>query len=402
MLEKEYKKYIGFKPEKVQYHWDETTAGFGLKINPSGNHRWVGNKHKDGKRLNLTFGSLDLLTYKQAYEAFMTTIYDSGVAEMIRIKREGKDSPTFKEMIEIYAARHLITLKSGKEMAVTLRSMAKKLPDIKLKDLTTAQLEDLRVLIPSHGSFNRSILYASSMWNHADKWGILPKEIGYLNPCSKVALYKIKPRKKYLKAEAMQRFMRAVEQEFNLMAKYAIQLILLTGARKTEALSLRWSDIDIENATVTFVDTKNGEDHVIPLTDHLYALFKQIPRLENTGNYVFPSDSKEGHLKEIRLPFERMKRRAGVDMDLTIHDLRRSVSCYLIDIGVPVDHVGGSLGHKTSATTRKHYWVVNQGKKAAALNNMGSLFKGGRLDPAFFDSEARVVRAVELASSRTD
>jgi integrase len=51
-------------------------------------------------------------------------------------------------------------------------------------------------------------------------------------------------------------------------------LLILTGLRRSEAAQLQWGDIDLKGRTLTVRDTKNREDHTLPLSDRLLELLK--------------------------------------------------------------------------------------------------------------------------------
>ena len=95
---------------------------------------------------------------------------------------------------------------------------------------------------------------------------------------------------------------------------------LFTGLRKNEAAALKWSDIDFKAKTLTVRDTKNHEDHTLPLSDFLYSLFKE--RKQGADSlFVFPGTGKGGFLVEPKRQIEKVEKRSGVTFCL--HDLRR-------------------------------------------------------------------------------
>ena len=65
-------------------------------------------------------------------------------------------------------------------------------------------------------------------------------------------------------------------------------LMLFTGCRREEVLSLKWSNIDFKLKTLMVEDTKNKEQHVLPLSDYLFALLSERNR-SSKGIYVFAS-----------------------------------------------------------------------------------------------------------------
>jgi integrase len=88
-------------------------------------------------------------------------------------------------------------------------------------------------------------------------------------------------------------------------------LLLLTGLRRNEAATLRWSDIDFEARTITISPdrTKNKHQHCLPLTDFLMQLLCQRKR---RGEYVFPSRLKEGHIVQPRHALAHIVKNCGM------------------------------------------------------------------------------------------
>ena len=59
-----------------------------------------------------------------------------------------------------------------------------------------------------------------------------------------------------------------VQSPGDTVADYLVTL-LLTGLRKSEALNLRWSDVDLKDQSIHIPNTKNNEDHIFPIGDYL-------------------------------------------------------------------------------------------------------------------------------------
>jgi integrase len=75
-------------------------------------------------------------------------------------------------------------------------------------------------------------------------------------------------------------------------------IILLSGLRRNEALPLKKKAIDLEERTITLLDTKNNKPFLIPIPDYLHSVLKE--RLESNADspYVCPSRMKGRHITE--------------------------------------------------------------------------------------------------------
>jgi integrase len=106
-----------------------------------------------------------------------------------------------------------------------------------------------------------------------------------------------------------------------------LEFVLLTGARKTEAACLRWENIDWDQKAVTFIKTKNGKPHTLPLSDRLVTILetRKADADRIASPWVFPAKGnrkgKAGHIVDPQLISKRITSRTGITF--SIHDLRR-------------------------------------------------------------------------------
>ena len=142
-----------------------------------------------------------------------------------------------------------------------------------------------------------------------------------------------------------------VRQLQNPCIAAVLQVMLLTGARPGEVLSLRWEDINTQWKGLTIRDKVEGE-RTIPLTPCVAHLLAALPR---RNAWVFSSPtSATGCLTEPNTPHARACVAAGLD-GLTLHGLRRSFSSLTEWLEVPAGVVAQIQAHKPSATAEKHY-----------------------------------------------
>lgn len=120
-------------------------------------------------------------------------------------------------------------------------------------------------------------------------------------------------------------------------------LILFTGLRRMEAASLPWKDIDFKSRTLTVQDTKNREVHTLPMSDFLYELFLRRKQ-HKTSEFIFPSDSKTGHIMEPRKAMLKVAELSGVSF--TVHDLRRTFATTAESLDLPAYALKRLLNHK--------------------------------------------------------
>jgi len=98
-------------------------------------------------------------------------------------------------------------------------------------------------------------------------------------------------------------------------------LLLFTGLRRSEAATLQWRDVDLQDSTFSLSKTKSRRPHSLPFSTFVRALF--IRRLGARRNeYVFAGHNGAGHLIE---PKRQVRHVVEVsDIAFTMHDLRRT------------------------------------------------------------------------------
>ena len=124
-----------------------------------------------------------------------------------------------------------------------------------------------------------------------------------------------------------------------------ILLYVLLGMRKSELLRLRWDRLDLKRGTLLLGRTKSGRPLYLPLPKPAVEILEDLPRL--AGNpYCFPGRNEGMHLVNIDKSWRRIRERAEL-LDVTIHDLRRTVGSWLVQDGQSLAIVQRVLNHKT-------------------------------------------------------
>ena len=140
-----------------------------------------------------------------------------------------------------------------------------------------------------------------------------------------------------------------------------IRLLLLTGCRKSELVSLRWSDVDGD--VLYLRDGKTGPRTVF-LNAQAQTILARQPHAGST--HVFPSlaDSSRARSTELSL-WRKVRREAGIE-DVRLHDLRHTFASYAIMQSVPLPVVACLLGHAGTRMTLRYAHVGDRETEAAA------------------------------------
>lgn len=154
-----------------------------------------------------------------------------------------------------------------------------------------------------------------------------------------------------LQREQLPLWFEGVRKLSNPVASVYLQALLLTGARRTEMLDLRWEDVDFRWQTLTIRDKVEGT-RVIPLTPYVSWLLNCLPR---RNSWVFSSDAADdGRFGDPYWPHRKVTDSAGLPQ-VSLHGLRRSFGTLAEWLDMPTGVVAQIQGHAPSAIAEKHY-----------------------------------------------
>lgn len=200
---------------------------------------------------------------------------------------------------------------------------------------------------------NFALACLSKFMSWAEEHGLRPENS---NPCRRVKKYAAVKRERYLTAEEFARLGAELdrvdaESEESPFVTAALRLLILTGARLNEVLTLKWSFVDVERGLLFLPDSKTGQK-TIRLSDAAITILTALPRL--TGNpYVLPGRIEGQRLINLQKPWRRIRERAGLD-DVRIHDLRHSFASVAAASGGSLPMIGKLLGHTQPQTTARY------------------------------------------------
>lgn len=160
------------------------------------------------------------------------------------------------------------------------------------------------------------------------------------NPVRKLsslqAWYQIDRRENFIQAEDVNAWFSSVLIMENQTTRMLMLFLLFSGARRGEAVSLKWCNFNFKNNSVTIRETKNSKPLNVPVAKYVMDELERYKENFYTGEdgFVFTSYGKTGHLVDVRRALRKVAEDSGVKISL--HDLRRGALTYFKNIGVDV------------------------------------------------------------------
>ena len=377
------------------YIWDDELSGFGLKVTPAGRKVYliqyrVGGR--TGRTRRVTIGRHGVLTPEQARtEAKRLLGTVAAGRDPAEEKRAVTDRPKLGPVLDQFLANHVDT----KQKASTAREyrritglyIEKTLRRKKIAEIEQSDIEDLHISMKDKPyQANRTLAVLSKFFNWCEHQNFRPQ---HTNPCRHIERYPEEGRERYLKPAELARLgeaLAAAEANESPFVIAAIRLLALTGARLSEILTLRWEDVQFDEACLPLPDSKSGKKE-IHLNPPALEVLTPLPRID--GNpYVITGRRKGAHLVNIQKPWRRIRHAAGLD-DVRIHDLRHSFASVAATSGQSLIVIGALLGHTQPQTTSRYAHLA-----ADPLREANDAV-GGKIADAMSGSGARKAEAGE-------
>lgn len=357
------------------YLWDGELKGFGIKTTPAGVKTYLVQYRlggRSGRARRVTIGRHGSPWTPEAARKEAKAILGEiaqGV-DVALVKRAEKQSAatalTVADLAHKFLAEH-VEAKRKDRTAEEYRRLLKRviLPSLGKRLVTDIARQDVARL--HHGlrvtpyQANRVLAVLSKMFNLAEAWGERPDGS---NPCRHVEKFPERKRERFLSAEELSRLGEALATCRSSPHFVAlVKLLVFTGARLNEILTLEWSWIDFERGEARLPDSKTGAK-ILHLPPPALTVLSDIPKI--AGNqYVIVGERAGRHLVNAEKPWRTLRATAGLD-DVRLHDLRHGFASVAASSGMGLPIIGKILGHTQAQTTQRYAHLYSDPVKTAA------------------------------------
>lgn len=373
-----------------EYLWDTEVTGFGCKAMPGGRKVYVlqyrtrsqPNKEFSAPR-RVTLGRHGDLTPDQARALASKFVLDIKAGGDPAARWRSGESLTVARLGTRFLREHLPNKKRPPRASTVAHyeilfrchivpAIGKKRVDA----VTTADVERL------HGSLrakpymaNRALSLVQQAFDQAERWGYRPQ---HTNPALHIEKYpelrRGAKKEVMLDPRQMRALLKAIERAekdgVNPIACAAIRLAFWTGWRIGEVLQFRWANVDLDRGIAKLLNTKTADEEYRQLPQEAVAVLRTVLRVAGCP-FVFPGRDLDGHLIDVKRPWEVIRRHAGLhDLDglggFRIHDLRHNVVSWDVSRGVALEIAGKNVGHRSRRSTEVYAHFAPTALKRAA------------------------------------
>jgi len=195
---------------------------------------------------------------------------------------------------------------------------------------------------------NRVVQFLRTLYSWANKAELWRGD----NPARGIQFFHEERRTRYLQPDELARLFQQLRRDPNAELRDFVLLALFTGARKSDILSMRWENVYLADNRWEVPKPKNRKPYLVPLVPEAIDLLKErLARRKDNEPWVFPSRGATGHLVNLKKPWQRLLKRAGIS-NLHVHDLRRTLGSWQAAQGSSLQIIGESLGHSSLGATQ--------------------------------------------------
>ncbi len=141
-----------------------------------------------------------------------------------------------------------------------------------------------------------------------------------------------------------------------------IRLLIFTGCRLGEILTLKWEYVDIDNHCLRLPDSKTGAK-IVYLSPPALETLNDI-KAKKDNPYVITGRIEGMHLINPQKAWQRIRIKAQLQ-GVRIHDLRHSFASIGAASGLSLPIIGALLGHKQTQTTARYAHLIGDPLKQA-------------------------------------
>lgn len=371
--------------DRRTHHYDDEVRGFGVRVEPNGRKSFFWYAKVNGEVCFKSLGEFPSVTVGEArtfakkWSGIAASWKQSGYEGENPLRKKKFIKPTtppfFGELVEAYIERHirketLHPVRAEYDVRLLVKNYLQDWSENPIDKITVDAVLAAKNSCDGHYMQNSIVEFVRRVYNWSDQKGPNGKLNFWKiaeNPAKDVALNKREKRRRFLQAEELIRFHSELKKEKHKETRDILTLLLATGARKQNVYEMAWADVSFELLTWTIPMSKSGESYTVELTPAaIEVLERRRAERDDDENFVFPANSRSGHVTDIKKRWGLFRKRAGIG-DVRLHDLRRTKGSWAAISGESLQKIGGMLGHKSAGSTQIYAQLNQQTLRQTSL-----------------------------------
>ena len=360
--------------ESDRVYWDRCLPGFGVRVYPTGARVYVAQARGPEGTRRTALGRHGVIGAGDARRKAERAILRIRTGELRTRKRAA--GPTVAEAAQRYMDDYVAV--RCKPSTTRMRRAALRrhiLPSLGRRPLASVRPEEIlalhEALAGTPGMANIAVMTLSHVFTKAELWGLVPTGT---NPCGVVRKYPTGKPERFLTDVELRRVGNVLDEAertggVSPQAVAAIRLLMLTGCRKNEILTLRWNDVDLQARELRLREAKTGP-RTVSLSPSAVAVLSGLARCPH--GWVIPGRRHGTHLVKLGNAWRLLRARADLN-DVRLHDLRHSYASRALAMGESLPMIGKLLGHRRIASTARYAHLSRGAVQEAAARVARSL-----------------------------
>ncbi len=347
--------------------WCDRLPGFGLRTYPSGRSSYIVQAHMNGRTRIVTVGRSSVMSERQARTLARLVLLQAYAGQSPAAERQRiRAAPSFADFVKEYWERIEPRWKAStadRNGYYRRCHLDGAFAGLFIDSIGTPEVQRWFVDVSDQsgpGAANRTLAILSAILARAETWGYRPEGS---NPCR--GIRRNRPRRfgRALEPAEISRLgvALAATAPQQPLAAAVVRLLLLTGCRVSEILSLEWSDV--RGARLQIRDAKSGP-RTVWLGEEARSILNSLPRTKEQ-QAVFFNCATGRPLTTPKRYWRKVQRMAELP-PTRLHDLRHSFASHAARASETMPAIGRMLGHRRTASTARYTHLDDAGLIEAA------------------------------------
>ena len=351
--------------EYCDLHPESRSLYIGVNANTPGQGIYRVRQKIDGKTTHFVIGKTSEVTLQSARQqtVALKAQLAAGINPKAAPEKPKVEALTFAKFFTDHYYPYVTTRKRShkrdKELAVRVNKVIgeKKLTEINRLMLSSLHMSLLNEEKLAPATCDLHIRFVKHALQLAVDWSMLEK-----NVASRFPMFNVDNRSNdFLTDAELQCFVQTVQASKNKVIANLILFMLSSGMRMTEAMSIRWADLNMDNRTISIPasNAKSRRLKSIPMSDMAAEAIQSQLASRGDSEFVWVNPKTGKRYVNINKPFDVLRKRAGVPT-FKIHGLRRTFATTLANAGTSINVIQQLLTHASPVTTDRYIRVSSK------------------------------------------